>query len=100
MVSVGRCEIGLYRKNNEDSIFLAEYGNNCGIFAVADGMGGHKAGEIASKTAVQTFAEVIEKQKKTLCMGEDVLDTLIEAIADSNRTIYEMAKKDEALAGM
>lgn len=52
----GETDIGKRRKINEDSIFAAR-----GLFVVCDGMGGHKAGEIASSLAVETIVRFVER---------------------------------------
>ena len=87
----GLTDVGRQRSSNEDNYF--EGHPRVPILAVADGMGGARAGEVASKMAVEVFAE----------MGTDGEgpEQLLEAIAkEANRRIYELAQKDESRAGM
>ena len=59
----GKTDPGRVRRNNEDSFFVSE--GPVGIFdqlmVVADGMGGHMLGEVASQTAVQAFANFVNE---------------------------------------
>jgi protein phosphatase len=59
LISHGETDIGKRRKINEDSIFAAS-----GLFVVCDGMGGHKAGEVASRLAVETIARFVERTEE------------------------------------
>lgn len=87
-----KSDIGLVRKTNEDSyVFLPPE-----IFAVADGMGGHEAGEIASSLAVTTLKEFFRHHKETL--SPDVL--IRQAIVRANQVIYQMAQQKPECAGM
>ena len=52
--AAGKTDIGLKRKRNEDSLLLAP---DLGLYVIADGMGGHRAGEVASRMAVETIAD-------------------------------------------
>jgi protein phosphatase len=51
-------DVGLRRENNQDSFLIDE---SLGLYLVADGMGGHRGGEVASKLAVETFREVVQQ---------------------------------------
>jgi protein phosphatase len=82
-----RTDTGRQRQANEDS-FLAR----SPLFVVADGMGGAQAGEVASLAAVQAFEGGLGDGSQ-----EAALET---CIAAANRTIYEQAHADSALAGM
>ena len=53
----GRSDVGLHREHNEDSFALLE---QHGLFVVADGMGGHRAGDVASHMATETLRAFFE----------------------------------------
>ena len=88
-------EKGCIRKNNEDSFLVLPLH---GIYAVADGMGGHRAGEVASSTALQE----LEKWAPRLVGLEDqALESgLAEAFVQANRVVYESSTTVPENAGM
>ncbi|MCG8606195.1 protein phosphatase 2C domain-containing protein, partial [bacterium] len=99
-------DIGTQRKANEDSYFVAENEN---LLIVCDGMGGHVAGGLASKIAVETIKEVYfnleEDQLQKLFPDIDQNLTqaarlLVAAVRIANRRLYNMAAKFPKLRGM
>jgi len=82
-----RTDTGRQRNANEDSLFTRPP-----VFVVADGMGGAQAGEVASKTAAESFDRELPQAPP-----EQVLREMIEA---ANRSIHEHARNDPGLAGM
>jgi len=92
-------DIGQVRSTNEDAgaIFLNDHGQSLAI--VADGMGGHKAGEVASQLAVQ-IAEEYWNNAEHFVTPVEAENWLKEIIDMMNRTIYEQAQNDEELQGM
>lgn len=88
-------DIGNVRKINEDS--LGYYNNeDFGIYIVADGMGGHNAGEVASKIAVDTTISYI----KSLNNLEDMEGILIHSIKMANKKVFELSQSNDGLVGM
>jgi PPM family protein phosphatase len=85
-------DVGLVREGNEDSFYRGTT-----VFAVADGMGGHVAGEIASSTALEPIASVNETQFAT---GDDAQDALVEAITAANSEVIAQGDADPSLSGM
>jgi PPM family protein phosphatase len=83
----GATHAGKVRKNNEDSLLVGE-GRDRSLFAVADGIGGFEAGEVASSIAVDVLKDLAPS------------DSLEEAIREANRRILESARSDEKLSGM
>lgn len=103
MNSSGRCEKGMCRSSNEDSIFIfnTQYGCLPNLYIVADGMGGHNAGEIASSLAIQFFCEYIhENRMRILKERYEYIDIIKKAILYANNKIYEKSKSDDKLKGM
>lgn len=88
-------DVGNFRKINEDYIdyYIDEIKR---IYVVADGMGGHNAGDVASKLAVQNTIKYIN----SLSTINDMEDDLKNAILDSNKKIYKLSRKNEELSGM
>ncbi|MBD5452574.1 MAG: Stp1/IreP family PP2C-type Ser/Thr phosphatase [Lachnospiraceae bacterium] len=91
-------DVGKRREINEDYIYTSEkpVGNLPNLFMVADGMGGHNAGDYASKHAVEKVVEVIEGYTQET----DSENILQKAIDDANTHINQMAKSNERLKGM
>ncbi|MET0615963.1 MAG: Stp1/IreP family PP2C-type Ser/Thr phosphatase [Thermoleophilaceae bacterium] len=84
----GRTDVGRQRSANEDSLVVRPP-----LFAVADGMGGAKAGEVASAVAV----EAVERARES---GEPAEAQLAGIVRDANRRIYDLAVADESRRGM
>ena len=84
----GRSDVGRQRNANEDALVLAPP-----FFAVADGMGGAKAGEVASALAAGVFEDEGDA-------GEPAEAQLTRIAREANRRIYEMAVADESVRGM
>ena len=92
-------DVGKVRPINEDSYYLPQPGER--FCAVADGMGGHNAGEIASRTAVSEIANYIvshplaEKDNKYA-----IVNYLQDCLDKANRKIYELSHTYEENSGM
>jgi protein phosphatase len=79
-------DTGQIRQANEDALLTVD-----GLYAVADGMGGHQAGEVASHLALETLQEAFD------AAGTDVL---VAAVEQANTALVERAAADPELAGM
>ena len=97
MKAYGKTDVGSLRMMNQDVIFCScvPVGNLPNLFIVADGMGGHRAGDIASRCAVQTFVAFIEHAE-----GTNPILLMEEGIQRANETVLQKAESDEALHGM
>jgi protein phosphatase len=89
-------DVGRKREHNEDSHLVRV---DVGLFAVADGMGGHQAGERASRMALDTLSEVLKPPEKS-ADREDVLAALRDATQAAGAAIFDAAQSDPDLQGM
>lgn len=85
-----RSDRGLVRNNNEDSVYAGPR-----LLAIADGMGGHAAGEVASKIVIGTLEPLDEDRPIA-----DLIGTMRDAVADANAALAESVDHDADLEGM
>ena len=90
-------DVGKVRKMNQDYVFATDepQGTLPNLLVVADGMGGHKAGDFASKFTVETLKEEIKHSLK-----EGPKEVLLDAVQVVNKKLIETAEKDIKLDGM
>ena len=93
----GKTDVGLMRTINQDSIFVSTQpiGKLPNLFIVADGMGGHKAGDVASREAIERFV----KYACTTHMS-DPANILDAGIISVNKDIFDMANSNRDYSGM
>jgi protein phosphatase len=105
VIAAGRSDVGLQREHNEDSFVLLD---RHGLFVVADGMGGHKAGDVASKMAteaVSAFFDSTVRDDATWPFHYDPSlsseeNRLITGIKVANKSIYEESARNVDHRGM
>lgn len=99
--SWGISDIGLVRENNED---VWDELKEEGFFVIADGMGGHRAGEVAAREAVDALTRIVRqklsekpKEKLTLSLLQELIHS---SIIDTNAIVYAISNSDSSLEGM
>ena len=90
-------DIGCVRTMNQDGYFCSTtpIGPFPNLFIVADGMGGHQAGDYASRYAIETFLDYIRHTE-----NRNLIRVMDEGIAEANRKVLEKSFENEELAGM
>ena len=92
-----KTDVGKVRTNNEDSILIDQ---GRAIFLLADGMGGHNAGEVASKLAVDAAHVSIKERIGTIASDEEILHALNAAVMKAHEAIKNKVASDITLRGM
>jgi serine/threonine protein phosphatase PrpC len=82
-------DVGRVRELNEDACFAGQH-----VFAVADGLGGHRAGEVASDLALASVRALDEADARSAAKG------IADAVRKGNRAVHDRSEKDESLQGM
>src|ERR1700759_3954453 len=96
LIRYAMSDVGRKRQHNEDSYLVAP---QLGLFAVADGMGGHRAGEKASRMAVERLRDALVLPRRG-APRDEVLGQLQRAMFITGAAIFDAAQSDPDLAGM
>ncbi len=103
--SAGITDRGKKREGNEDALFLDD---TLGLYVVADGMGGHQAGEIASQLVVETISDYVRESRNNGSRNHAVIDRslspeanrLLSGIHVSNHRVHEASCNNNSYRGM
>ncbi len=101
MEAFAKSDIGKVRDMNQDSYYISGEESNLKLYILADGMGGYKGGEIASKLATASVKSYIESNIDNIIKDRDEILKLIKSAMEyANMVVYERAKEDAQLEGM
>ena len=92
-------DTGKVRDHNEDSVIILKNSNNEYLLAVADGMGGHKAGEVASNMAIEHITNKFNSLE-SLGDKDKAINWIREEVADINKSIFAYTDAHEESKGM
>ena len=97
MISYAKTDTGLVRRSNQDFLFAADQpvGPLPNLFIVADGMGGHKAGDYASRYTIERVVASVSRNT-----GEEPIAIMKEAINKANELLVAESREDESKSGM
>ena len=94
----GRSETGYVRASNQDALALM---NDCGVWMVADGMGGHPAGDVAAQTAVAVATERARARASWLHTHPgSTAEFVTDLVTSANRRIHDLMLEQSSLRGM
>lgn len=92
IAAAGASDVGRSRQGNEDALLVSD-----SVFAVADGMGGHLAGEVASETALEPIREL---EGRIYGDPDEAIAALRDAVVAANETVSDLADREPAYRGM
>lgn len=101
MIVYAKSDLGKAREKNEDSYSIPNSEDELKIYLLADGMGGYKGGEIASKLAIESAKNYLVNNFKDISHERENIEELIRSsIEYANMVVYEKSKESEELEGM
>lgn len=102
MKTFSKTDVGRRREVNQDYVFVSEnqIGGIPNLLVVADGMGGHNAGDFASRFTVETLKEELAKITETQSENLEPETVISRAIQTANRRLLEISKYDARMSGM
>jgi protein phosphatase len=92
-----KTDVGKVRETNEDSLFVDE---EDGLVIVADGMGGHNGGEVASRMAVDIISNALKDKIAPDAIKEDIFELIMKALFKANDEVRIKGESDPLLRGM
>lgn len=97
MIGFGNTDVGKLRKVNQDYVYINNepIGSLDNLYIVADGVGGHNAGEIASEAAIDFFEQFIYETE-----DDEILDLLVSALAYANEEVFKLSKTNKQYENM
>ncbi len=97
MISYGKTDVGKVRSINQDNVFFSDesVGKLPNLYIVADGMGGHKAGDFASAYAVKSFLDKVKDSK-----SNNPITIIKQSLYKVNQEILDLANEHEEYQGM
>ena len=96
-----KTDIGKAREKNQDYYYVSEENDEPKIYILADGMGGYKGGEVASKLATESVKKYIQSNFDSIIKDkESILKLIASAVEYANMVVYEKSKETQELEGM
>jgi len=91
---------GIHRKANEDHYYIPKNLTCPDIMIVADGMGGHNAGDLASRIAVEVIRSYFERHRTRFRTSDDLLNAIHQSVQEANSRVYTMSRTNIRYSGM
>ena len=91
----GLSDKGNVRSENQDTYVIRSFGRDRTLLLVCDGMGGAKAGNVASMLAAECFVQTVTQQYRAAKTEEAITAMLHQALADANRVVFEKSGEEE-----
>lgn len=101
MKAIAKSDVGKAREMNQDYYYISPSESNINLYILADGMGGYKGGEVASRLATISVKNYIESNfENTLKDKEEILKLIKSSMEYANMVVYEKSKEDQELEAM